>query len=488
METFEVAQFFIALATVVAAGAIINYSWRRSSQADAETKRAFRPLYLFALAMLVYAVGTFMTFQEAATGRSFLVDFLADYFDLHIWFLEDLVFPYYSLFVVLIVEIVILAIAASMITRQKYLGLIVILVAIASVILLYLSIDRQFQFRVSALANDYFNLGSLVRSAVLTVVAVVFVWIAYDTRRGTTAAMSYALLMQLLNLPDLYGEGFGGIALPLYGTYIIVFLALMGPAMLAFTFLRPEQEMTGELLGYGASFAGPALVISGLYAQELLGDIILTILVVIGSFAIMLAAGTAAYLFGRWRENKQLPTFLLLLSFALFTAGQIVGILGNTGNLPMVESIYFEMLSTALALTLLAITSIFAAGYRSAGLLPLVLYIPVAILIFQAFPTPIEEVFVSIIWLVIPLLVMFMVPVLLFANVWRRMKKQSAPGRLRPLGIAVGILLFLVIKIPFLLLALPGIDPGYALVTVSFLVSWMALTGRLDRTLGMRGF
>jgi hypothetical protein len=68
------------------------------------------------------------------------------------------------------------------------------------------------------------------------------------------------------------------------------------------------------------------------------------------------------------------------------------------------------------------------------------------------------------------------------------MKKQSAPGRLRPLGIAVGILLFLVIKIPFLLLALPGIDPGYALVTVSFLVSWMALTGRLDRTLGMRGF
>jgi hypothetical protein len=294
--------------------------------------------------------------------------------------------------------------------------------------------------------------------------------------------------MQLLNLPDLYGEGFGGIALPTYGTYIIVFLALMGPAMLAFTFLRPEQEMTGELLGYGASFAGPALVISGLYAQELLADIVLTILVIIGSIAIMLAAGTAAYLFGRWRENKQLPTFLLLLSFALFAFGQIVGILGNTGNLPMLESIYFEMISTALALTLLAITSIFAAGYRSAGLLPLVLFLPVAILIAQGFPTPIEQVFLSIIWLAIPLLIMFMVPVLLFGNVWRRMKQENAPGRLRPLGIAVGILLFLVIKIPFLLLALPGIDPGYALVTASFFVSWMALTGRLDRTLGMRGF
>ncbi len=487
METFEVAQFFIALATLVAAGAIINYSWKRSSQADAETKRAFRPLYLFALAMIVYAVGTFITFQEAATGRSLLVDFLADYFDVQLFF-EGLVFPYYSLFVVLIIEVVILAVAASMITRQKFLGLIVFLVAIVGVILLAQSIDLQLQHRVSIRANDLFNWGSLVRSAVLLVVAIVFVWIAYDTRRGTTAAMSYALLMQLLNLPDLYGEGFAGFALPTYGTYIIVFLALMGPAMLAFTFLRPEQEMTGELLGYGASFAGPALVISGLYAQELMGDIILTILVVVGSFAIMLAAGTAAYLFGRWRENKQLPTFLLLLSFVLFAAAQIVGILGNTDNLPKLPSIYVEMLSIALALTLLAITSIFAAGYRSAGLLPLVLYLPAAILIAQSFPSPIEEVFVSIIWLAIPLLVMFMVPVLLFGNVWRRMKKQSAPGRLRPLGIAVGILLFLVIKIPFLLIALPGIDAGYALVTVSFFVSWMALTGRLDRTVGMRGF
>ncbi|MHA2192706.1 MAG: hypothetical protein ACXAAR_04690, partial [Candidatus Thorarchaeota archaeon] len=129
METFEVAQFFIALATVAAAGAIINYSRKRSSQADAETKRAFRPLYLFAIAMIVYAIGTFITFQEAATGRSLLVDLLAEYFGAQLLF-EGLVFPYYSLFVVLIVEIIILAVAASMITRQRYLGLIVILVAI----------------------------------------------------------------------------------------------------------------------------------------------------------------------------------------------------------------------------------------------------------------------------------------------------------------------------------------------------------------------
>ncbi|MFW9911500.1 MAG: hypothetical protein ACFFEU_03460 [Candidatus Thorarchaeota archaeon] len=487
METFEVAQFFIALGTVVAAGAVVNYSWKRSSQADPETRHAFRPLYLFALAMLVYAIGTYITFLEAASGRSIFVDFLAEYFDVQmLW--EGLVFPYYSLFIVLIVEVIILGVAASMITRQKYLGLVVLIVALISVVLLFLSIDRQLQYRVSDIANTLFSLGSLVRSLVLLVVAIVFVWIAYDTRRGTTAAMSYALLMQLLNLPDLYGEGFGGIALPVYGTYIIVFAALMGPAMLAFAFLRPEQEMTGELVGYGASFAGPALVISGVYAQGLLGDIVITSIVLAGSFAIMLAAGTAAYLFGRWRETKQLPTFLMLIAFALFAFAQLSGMLGNTGNLPTRDAIYFEILAIGLALTLLSTTSIFAAGYRSAGLLPFLFYLPVAILIAQGYPAPIEETFLNLIWFVIPLLLMFLLPVFLFGNVWRRMRKQNQPGRLRPLGIALGILLFLVIRIPILLIGILGLDPGYALVTISFFVSWMALTGRLDRTLGMREF
>ncbi len=484
METFEVAQFFIALSTVIAAGTIINYSRKRSANADAETKRAFRPLYLFALAMLVYAIGTFITFYEAATERSLFIDFLVDNFGAEV-LVSGVNFPFYSLFVVLVVEIVILGIASSMIIRRKFLALIVTLAAMGSTYYLLSSIDLQLQYRVSILANQLFNWGSLIRSVTLLVVAIVFVYIAYDTRRGTTAAMAYAILMQLLNLPDLYGEGFADLALPIYGTYIIVFLALMGPAMVAFTFLRPEQELTGELIGYGASFAGPALVISGVYAQGLFADIYITIIVVLGSIAIMLAAGTAAYLFGRWRETGQLPTFLMLMAFALFAFGQIAGMLGNTENLPMMESVYFEILTLGLALTLLSITSIFAAGYRSAGLLPLVFFLPVAILIVQGFPAPIEETFLNVIWLVIPLLVVFLLPVMLFGNVWRRMKKQDAPGRLRPLGIALGILLFLVIRIPILLLGILGLDPGYAIVTVSYLVSWLAITGRLDRPLRM---
>ncbi|MFW9845440.1 MAG: hypothetical protein ACFFD6_01725 [Candidatus Thorarchaeota archaeon] len=486
IETFEVAQLFIAIGTLVAAGTIIRYSRSRSAGADMETKRAFRPLYLFALAMVIYAIGTFVTFYEAATNSSLFVDFLVDYFGARLLF-QGLVFPFYTLFIVLLIETIILGIASSMIIRQRFLAVIVFLIALASFYLLLSSIELQLRTRVSIQAYDWFNWGSLIRSALLLVVTIIFIYIASTTRRGTTAAMSFALMMQLLNLPDFYGEGFAGIALPVYGTYIIVFLALMGPAMLAFTFLRPDQRMTGELLGYGASFAGPALVVSGIYSQGLLVDPVFTIIVIVGSFAITLSAGTAAYLFGRWRESRQVPTFLLLTAFALFAFAQLVGMLGNTGSLPEMESIYFEILSIGLALTLLSITSIFAAGYRSAGLFPLVLYIPVAILIFQEFPTPIEETFVNLIWFVIPLLIVFLLPVILFSNVWRRMKAQGAPGRLRPLGIALGILLFLVIRIPILLIGILGLDPGYALVTISFFVSWMALTGRLDRTIGMRG-
>ncbi|MFX0108590.1 MAG: hypothetical protein ACFE7R_09920 [Candidatus Hodarchaeota archaeon] len=485
METFEVAQLFIAFGTLIAAGTIVNYSRKRSARADLETRKAFRPLYLFALALIVYAAGAFLTYYEALTETSVLVDLFGAQ-----ELFEGLSFPYYTLYLVLIIEIVILAIASSMITRQYYMAIFIVLASVVSIYLLSNSIQLLLEFRVSSQADFLFNLGSIIRSIMLLAVTVVFMWIASDTRRGTTAAMAYALLMQILNLPDLYGGfvespvGFAGINLPLVAIYIIIFFALMGPAMVAFTFLRPDQEMTGELIGYGASFAGPALVISALIAQELASDYLVALMVSLASLTVMLAMGTTAYLYGRYRESKALPTFLLMSAFAFFAIGQISGLLGNMGIFPLMDAIYVEFIFGGLALSILSITAFYAAGYRSVGLIPLLAFLPVIILFIQAFPTPLETVFNDIVWLIVPNLILFFLPAILFIRVGLQMRTAGAPGRLRPLGIGVGILLFLAIRIPFMLLNLPGVDPGYALISMSFLVSWLALTGRLDKWAG----
>jgi len=485
VEIYEIAQLYLGLATLVAAGTVVRYSRTRSADVDAETRRAFRPLYLFAFALVVYAFGTLISFYEAYANTSIVFDLLGQP-----EFFTGLTFDHYTLYIFLVIEILVLAVSASMIMRQSYMAAAMAAMTFAVLGILYWSIDITLASRVSIFANFLFDFGSLVRSFMLAGVAAIFVWIAYDTKRGTTAAMSFALLSQIANLPELYGTLledpgiYEGFSLPYAVILLILFVTLMGPAMVAFTFLKPEQEVSFELLGYGASFAGPVLVISGLQTQALIPDLVLLFTVSFASVAIMLATGTFAYLYGRYRESRQLPTLLMLLAFGLFALGQISGLLGNIGNIPTDQAIYIEFLSIGFALTLLSATAIYAAGYRSAGLVPLLLYVPMVLLFLQQFPTPLEEVFVSVIWLVIPLLVLFLIPVVLFTRVWARMRKVGAPGRLRPLGIGLGVLLFLVIRIPFMLLNIPGVDPAYALVTVSFIVSWLAITGRMDRYAG----
>ncbi|UCH04113.1 MAG: hypothetical protein JSW05_11095 [Candidatus Thorarchaeota archaeon] len=485
LEIYEVAQLYLGLAAIVAAGTVILYSRKRSAGQDSETRKAFRPLYLFALALLIYAAGTLVNYYEVLTSSSFILNWMG--FQPIVGF-QSLI-PYYTQYLFLVAEIVVLGVAASMIVRQVYIGVFAALVSILCLWLFYSSASIVVVARVSSRADMWFNLGSVIRSLMMGGVAAVFVWIAYDTKRGPTAAMAFALVVELFNIPLLYtgirGAGaFEGIVLPYPLIVAMKFVALMGPAMIAFAFLRPGQEATYELLGYGASFGGPILIVSAIQTQGLLADINLTVIAGLASLAIAMAGGTAAYLYGRWRESRQIPTFLLMVSFALFVVGQTVGILGNLGNLPTIESQYFELLVVGLSLAIFSVTGIFAAGYRSAGLVPMLLYIPLAIFIVQQYPVRVEDAFLNLLWLVAPLLILFFLPVFLFGGVWWRMRSTDLPGRLRPLGLALGILLYIAIRIPILLIQMPGVDPGYALATGSFFVSWLAVTGRLDRYAG----
>ncbi len=72
-------------------------------------------------------------------------------------------------------------------------------------------------------------------------------------------------------------------------------------------------------------------------------------------------------------------------------------------------------------------------------------------------------------------------PAFVFIRVWNRMRKASRDGRLRPLGLGIGIILFFLTRIPPLVLGLGGLDIGYGLVFVAYLVIWLSMTSRMDR-------
>jgi len=464
MEIYEIAYLFIGLATLVAAGTIINYSRKRSAAtSDPEIKKAFRPLYLFAIGLIIFAIGALLTYWELLVQIPW------------IQISEVTGTYYYLLYYITLGELFFLAISASIIMQQRLIGLFMIIMIVVGFLLMFNAIRILEDVRSSNIATFYINFGYVLTIIILGAIAILFSWIAYDTKRSTSLALGYAMVVQVFAIPGLYE------ILPTSIILAITIFALMGPAMIAFAFLRPDQKISGELIGYGASFAAPVIVVTGLLTSPYTSDIFVMTIGIVGAIAIMFTAGAASYSYGRWRETRQTPTALLMGIFASFTAGQVVGILGSVGSFEKAFSIYFDLVASSLALVLFSVFAILAAGYRTSATVPLIIYIPAIIFTASAYPAPISEAIITWWYLVLPVMVLFFIPVIIFFNVWRRMKRTGTAGRMRPLGFSIGLLAYILIRFPLMLIDFQPLDPSYGLISIGFVILWMATTGRLDR-------
>jgi hypothetical protein len=452
MGVYEITQFYIGLATLLAALTISRYSWIKSSGMQADSRRAFRPLYVVAVGFVVFGLGALATYIEEITGQAILVD------------------TYYAFYAAAAVEVVLLGIAAAMILDTRRFYAVPLSTGLVSIVLFYLA-------EVFPQTSDVLLLiGVLFPSIILASIGGIFLWITKETKRGTSAALAFALLVQIAGLPVLYFDLLIGPE-----ALLALFIALMGPAMVVFAFLRPEQKITMELAGYGAAFAAPVLILVAIQSAGILTDPALLAIASMGAVAILFAIGTASYLYGRWTETKQLPTILFMTSFLMFGMGQMTGMLENLSLFPSPDGIYIEFTLTGYALTLLSVGAIYAAGWKSAGLVPMLVYVPISLLILQAYPAGIGDTFLNLIYLIAPTIGIMLLPSFVFLGVWRRMRKNKIAGSLRPLGVAIAIILFFVIRLPPMITGIGGLDYGYGLVMLSFLVFWTSLTGRLDK-------
>lgn len=452
MVLFEITQLYLGLATFVAALIIINYSRSRSSVAASESRSMFRPLYVVAVGYVVSSLGALATYIEEVTGQALLVD------------------TYYAFYAAAAVEVVILGIAAAMILNNRRVYLVPLSTGLASILLFYLAEAYP------QTADVLLLIGVLVPAIILAGIGGLFAWITRQTRRATGAALTFSLITQIAGLPVLYFDLLTG---PMAS--MALFVVLMGPAMVAFAFLRPEQKITFELFGYGAAFAAPALVLAAVQSMAFGADLVLISIASMGAVAILFSLGTASYLYGRWSETRQIPTILYVLAFVMFGIGQMTGMLENLGMFSSPDGIYIEFILTGYALTMLSMGAIYAAGWRSMGLAPLLAFVPISVLIAQAYPSSIGTAFLDLIYIMVPTIGLMLLPAAVFLGVWRRMRKKGVSGSLRPLGVAVAIILFFLIRLPPMVLGFGGLDYGYGLVFISFLMFWSALTGRLDR-------
>ncbi|MBN2230059.1 MAG: hypothetical protein JW779_10775 [Candidatus Thorarchaeota archaeon] len=470
MEIYEIAYLFLGLATFVAAGTIINYSRKRSAASpDPEIKKAFRPLYIFAIGLIIFGIGVVLTYFVLNGNISI---WLADS---NIALYNDYLNNYSIFYIFTLIELVFLTISATLILKQRALFVFMIVMILLAYILWFNAVITIGSSRVSNVAEYLINFGNILSMILLAANATLFSWIAYDTKRSTSLALGYAMIVQVLAVPRLFS------IIPIEIILVISVFAMMGPAMISFAFLRPDQKISAELFGYGASFAGPLFLVISLVTTGVYTDIGIFVTGIMGAFAIMLAAGTAAYTFGRWRETKQLPTAMLMIIFASFAAGQMIGMFGNIGLFTTVTGVYFDLVASSFALIVFTAVAFLAAGYRTAASIPVIIYVPTILLMVQSYPDPVSVAFLNYWYLGGLVMLLFFLPVIMFSITWRRMKRAGTPGRSRPLGMAIGLLLYILIRFPLLLLEFPFLDPGYGLVVVSFLVFWLSITGRLER-------
>ena len=467
MEIYEIAYLFLGLATLVAAGTIINYSRKRSAAtSDPEIKRAFRPLYLFAIGLIIFAIGALLTYWELLVQVPWIqISSFGEIVDKY----------YYLLYYITLGELFFLTISAAIIMQQRLIGVFMIVMLLAAYLLMFNAILTLEINRVSTIADFFVNFGYVLTMIILGAVAFLFSWIAYDTRRSTSLALGYAMVVQVFAIPGLYE------ILPLAIINGIAIFVLMGPAMIAFAFLRPDQKISGELIGYGASFAAPIVVVTGLLTSPYTNNLAVMTIGIVGALTIMFTAGSASYSYGRWRETKQTPTALLMVVFASFSAGQVIGILGSVGVFDKEIAIYFDLVASSFALVIFAVFAILAAGYRTSATIPLIIYIPSIIFTASTYPEPISVAVSRWIFLVLPVMAMFFIPVIIFYRVWRRMKQADTAGRMRPLGFSLGLLAYILIRFPLMLIDFEPLDPSYGLIMIGFVILWLATTGRLDR-------
>ena len=479
MEIYEIVYLFLGLATLVAAGTIINYSRKRSAAtSDPEIKKAFRPLYLFAVGLIIFAIGALLTYWELFVQVPWIqISVFGELADTY----------YFLLYYLTLVELFFFAISAAMIIQQRLIGIFMVIMLLVAYLLMFNAVLILEEQRVSSLAQTYIQFGYLLTMIIFAAVAVLFAWIAWDTRRSTSLSIGYAMGVQVLAIPipallSLIPTNPGLYTIPVLNySSAISMIAIMGPAMIAFAFLRPDQKISGELLGYGAAFAVPVFIVASLFTSGYLSNLPVVLIAIAGAVAIMLTAGSASYSFGRWRDTKQTPTALLMISFASFSVGQTVGILGSIDILDKDFAIYFDLVASSFALILFAVFAILAAGYRTSAGAPLFLYIPAILFMTSSYPAPISTALLTWMYLVVPVMVMFFIPVIIFYRVWRRMKAADTPNRMRPLGLSLGLLAYIMIRFPLMLIDFEPLDPSYGLIAIGFFVLWLAITGRLER-------
>ncbi len=402
-------MLFTGLTSVTAALLIAVYAWRRTRGQDEETRRAFRILYMFAAAYLLF-------------GGSFIYSWIATIFMVP--------YPTYLIasIIVLEMDIIILAILATAGRLKRYLGPIVVWLVMVWLLIYWarVTLDPLLTYLCMSLV------GVTVFYAFY-----LFVPIARAAKRAISSAITVSLIMQFLNIIVIF------VPMSEILMSMLLAVALLGPCAVFFSLIRPSVVSTLEILGSSASISTPITVIAYIDSTGVWSSPVEASLLIVCAFGAGFAARTSSFLYGRWSATRVLQTALFSFATAVIAMTQFLNILASRPGILVLDindALYIEYYSGLFILTLFSVNAVMAAGWSRATLIPVLVAIPGGFVLYQIYPAPLFAASDLIIFYVISILFLLLLPLIIYLQVWYLSRRTGVAGR-RALSISLYLIL-----------------------------------------------
>ncbi|GAH32119.1 unnamed protein product, partial [marine sediment metagenome] len=134
------------------------------------------------------------------------------------------------------------------------------------------------------------------------------------------------------------------------------------------------------------------------------------------------------------------------------------------------------------------LSAFIALDWKRTSLFPVLLVVPVLVYMFIVFPAPLASVYAWSDVFGTTNIIQILVPVGLYGMLWRKMKQAEAPGRTRPLFLAIGLVLLIVGGLVATIITgnvqeIASV-PSASILVVAFLIFLVGITGYADKWLG----
>ncbi|MGQ4911635.1 MAG: hypothetical protein ACP6KW_05640 [Candidatus Thorarchaeota archaeon] len=316
---------------------------------------------------------------------------------------------------------------------------------------------------------------AIVATIFFSVPFLLFAYLTVKTRRITSLGLAIVILTYPLIL---IATSFTDPSI----VAVVLSVRLYGPAVLIAAMVLPKTRIGAEVLAYSFAVSSTFYFMSYLLVSSIAGDFMMMLRVTLVAFASVLAIGTSAYSFARWRVSRNPATFALTMFFLVSGFAFLTSALNQTYFISGINAAYVALLLGITSTMILNLSSMVALDWKQVRLLPLIIALPAYMVVLSGWMAGVPSDSLSNLGITMAITgtLQNSIPFGLYSLIWWRMRKVGALGRSRPLFLAIGIILLLTASMSG---STQTLLSSFILL-MAYAVWWTGVTGRADRLLG----